>query len=113
MAKIQLKYADMSPSQRDCFELLCAGFGGVHQLDKIYQCGSGIEMITSESLATFDGNLLTVLVIIAHDRNIRLEISASAPGRLKIKLHKRKKDGAMHERHDSIETAIKNVRHSA
>lgn len=110
-------YDWMTDDQWECFEMLCDLFYGVHHIQgKIKPCGKGIEINTRASnwAASFDFNGLTRAVVMAHDRMIRFEIEPSGPGLLKLCLHKRhKREGAMHERHPTMEQAIEKIREAA
>lgn len=104
---------DMTPDQLACFELLCEAFHGEHHApERIYAFGRGIKCSAeSHRLSTFDFDYLTRLVVLAHDRCVRLEVVASGPGRIGLVLHKRaSRDGSMFERHPTIEEAIQRVR---
>ena len=59
------------------------------------------------SLATYDYDYLTKLVIMAHKYCVRAEIMPSGPGMLKICIWQRQgEEGSMSVSHPSIETAI-------
>lgn len=62
------------------------------------------------ALSTWDGDELTRLVILCHERCIRLDLKAVAPNCLRLIFHQRKRDGGMYERHPTIEQAIERVR---
>lgn len=102
----------MSDDQYKCYEFLAELFYGWHHIcAKVKPCGKGIEINKQSDFATFDFDYLTRAVIMAHDSMIRFEISPSGPGMLKLVLHKRHtREGRMHERHPTIEEAIKHVR---
>jgi len=111
----QLQPEHMTQSQLDCYELLCDLFGGKHHIrTPIYEWGFGIRVTAPDHrLSTFDFSLLTSLVLLAHDRCIRVEISNGGPRRVAINLHKRhKREGSMFERHPTIEQAIETHRRS-
>lgn len=61
----------------------------------------------SGSLATFDFDGLTRLVLLAHDRCVRAELVAGGPGRVGIAIWQRRaRTGGMGERHPTIEQAF-------
>lgn len=109
----RLSKAAMTEAQRECFGLLCEVFHGEHHApDRIYAFGRGIKCSAeSHRLSTFDFDYLTRLVVLAHDRCVRVEIVSSAPGRVGLVLHKRAgRDGSSYERHPTIEEAIVRIR---
>ena len=73
---------------------------------------SGDRFITftiySNGLSTFDNSMLTRLVVGAHDRAIRVEISPAGPHRLRLMFHPREPEleELFHRRHPTIERAI-------
>ena len=89
----------MSDEQWECSRMLADLVGGFHHCEKIKGFGLGIEMNYSGELATFDFDRLTRAVIMAHDRAIRFAVSSSGPGRIKLMLHKRQREGGMSQRH--------------
>ncbi len=92
-----------------CCKMIFDLIGGEHHLcGKVKEWGRGICYNTRHNnLATFDFSLLTNMVLMAHDRIIRVEIVPSGPGMLKWCLWKRKnRDGKHYEKHPTIETAI-------
>ena len=104
----------MSADQQFCFQLLSDCFGGAHHVPRLRKCGHGIKVsVYSGSLSTFDFDLLTRLVFLAHDRCVRVEIVSSGPGRVGIMLHRRRgRDGDIFERHPSLDDAIADHRRS-
>ena len=104
------EYSWMDEDQFECFTMYADLVGGAHHVQGRFKpCGRGIQINTRQhGWATFDFSLLTRAVLMAHDRMIRLEISPSGPGLLRIDLHKRKKrEGQLWERHPDIQQAIK------
>ena len=70
-----------------------------------------LVMYSGGSLATWDFDHLTRLVIGAHDECIRVGIEPVSHRYLRFAFHPRKRDGdAIHSRHPSIETAIESFR---
>lgn len=109
----RLTKADMTEAQRACFALLCDVFHGEHHApDRIYAWGTGIKCaVWGGKLATFDFDYLTRLVVLAHDRCVRVEVVSSGPGHVGLELHKRfGRDGGVSERHPTMEQAIERVR---
>ncbi len=104
----------MSEQQWECYKLLADLFHGFHHISgKLHEWGAGIKLNTTytNTLASYDYNGLTRLIVMAHDRMIRAEIVPSGPGMLGIVLHKRhKREGRMHERHPTLEDHVKQIR---
>lgn len=102
----------MTAGQWECVKFLRDFFRGWHHMDphRIKNAGPhGIEYNASAAamkLATFDFNGLTRLVILAHDRCIRVDVEPSGPQMLKMFLHHRTREGLVHERHPTLEEAI-------
>lgn len=61
-------------------------------------------------MSTYDFNQLTKLVLMAHDKCIRVEIIPCSPRHLKIAIWQRQREGSMSQRHPTIETAIENFK---
>jgi hypothetical protein len=105
---------DLNEAQDYCYRMLCYVVGGAHHVcAKIKPCSTnGIEVNIRDGIwATFDSDYLTKLVVCAHEYCVRVEISSSGPGRIKLRLHKREgRKGRLWQRHPTIEDAIKTVR---
>ena len=101
-----------SDDQWACLQLLGELFLGFHHLPGVPKpYGRGIRLDhRPQWLSTFDFDSLTRLVFLAHDRAIRVEIDGSGPGMVKLVLHKRIREGVMHERHPTIEAALQRWR---
>ena len=101
--------ADITPGQTECLDMLMELFGGLHRIKSPIRfiTDKAISITLAQSMATYDDDMLTHAVILAHDYCIRLEI-VPAGQRLKLILHKRiGRDGRLWDRHPTIETAIK------
>lgn len=87
-------------------------YGGEHKLpNEVEPCGLGWQIKDHRSsFSTFDGNKLTRLVLMAHEKCIRVDIQPDNNGIMEIAIWKRKKDGAIDQRHPTIEEAIKSFR---
>ena len=75
--------------RRACIDALAEIFGGEHHLPDVKEFGTGVCINHHGSLATFDFDELTRLVIVAHKRAVRLSIASSGPGMIRIIAHKR------------------------
>lgn len=77
--------------------------GGVKGLKEF---GAGWSVNHIGDLSTFDFNVLTRLVFLAHDCCYRAEIMQGGPHAVKIAIWKRERDGSMSKRHPTIESAL-------
>lgn len=78
-------------------------FGGAHHTPPIKRYGLGYCVNTTTDLATYDGDSLTNLVIMAHKYLYRVSISAASSSYVKIIITKRKPEGRMYERHPNLD----------
>jgi hypothetical protein len=97
-------------TEQEAMDFFSELYGGQHHIPgyKVHPWGEGwmVKHDTGE-LATFDHNMLTRLVLMAHDYCYRASISAHGPGRLKICLFRRFiREGKIFYRHPTIEQAI-------
>ncbi len=69
-----------------------------------------ISITTVHSLSTYDDNRLTVLVLLAHDMCVRIEITSCNFNYIKIMFHQRTRTGNFMSRHPSIEDVLKKWR---
>ena len=62
-------------------------------------------------LETVDFNLLTVLVVLAHDRMIRVQMQGIGPGYMRMTFHQRiTREGSITERYPTIEDHVEIIR---
>ncbi len=98
---------EFTAQQQECIDLLSKVFGGRHQLNEIHAIGENtIAMSYWNALSTFDGGQLTHLVILAHEKAIRVEISADKSDLRIVLSYRGKREGMIFERHPDLETAI-------
>lgn len=81
---------DPTNEQQQCIAMLEEWACGAHHLSKVYEFGNGVCVNYSGDLSTHDFDRLTRLVLLAHRDAVRIEISSSGPGMVKIIAHKRK-----------------------
>ena len=95
-------------NKQHCWDLLVAFVGGEHYLEKVYHHGDGLQMSTWLDLATFDFDLLTWLVVLAHRDRCRVSIGSSGPGRVAVRVWSRQpKGGSFRLRHPGLDDLIK------
>ena len=105
------------PFQVRAERMLEITFRGLHHCPKIHKIPYKIigneywAVNYSGDLSTYDYDLLTRLVVAAHDNCIRVSICSSGPRLVKIRLDNRtKRVGMFHEQHPTIEQAVDAVR---
>ena len=69
---------------------------------RVVHWGFGLRMTWFSEVATFDGNALTRLVLLAHERRCRVAISPASPRHISIEVHARKEQGRFCERHPGL-----------
>lgn len=107
---------DMTEDQKYCYDFLCNVFkGSWHIAGRIYsEDWEGIKYVHYSDLASWDNNLLTRFIVLAHDYSIRINIKPSSNKTMNILIHKRPKsvdwnnDG--NETCPTLDDAIKIVR---
>lgn len=99
----------MTDDQWRCCRLLADLVGGFHHVMGTFrECGKGVRItIPAYRLSTFDSNGLTTLVLLAHDRAVRVDISGGVAHRVTLTLHPRSHtETNTYARHPTIEQAI-------
>lgn len=77
-------------------------FGGVHRVHKVENKGNYFQVIPHGTLATFDDDKLTRVVIASHQLGLRAEVDNHGMRGIKILLHNRTtRIGRLYERHPS------------
>jgi hypothetical protein len=83
-------------------------FGGVHRLRKLENKGHYYVCIPHGTLATYDDDKLTRIVIASHKYGVRAEVQTNGMHGLKILLHNRtsRDKGRMFERHPRLQDVL-------
>lgn len=109
--------ANISPLGVKVSDLLGDVFAGIHHLDNRLLAKTDwsnnyfIVVQIDNSLSTFDPPHLTWLVVLAHDRLLRLQIAARSRGRVELMFHPRKgREGGISERHPTLEQHLDYIR---
>lgn len=116
--KSNFQVNDMSPLGEKVADLLGDVFYGIYHLDdkalKRVQWNNTHHIEFSlghRSLSTFDGDALTALVVLAHDRMLRMEITASTHDYLCLMFHQRHdRSGKMGYRCPTMEDHVAEIR---
>jgi hypothetical protein len=96
----------MSMTHKEAKEFFAIIFRGEHHIPStIKPFGFGYSITMHTPMATYDGDLLTRFVLLAHMKAIRVEITPTIGRKFKVAIHKRGKVGYMYERHPDIEEA--------
>lgn len=90
----------MKMEQSEATKFFSDFFGGEHHIPgKLQQYGEGWSVICGGALSSYDSDSLTRLVLMAHSRAIRVEVSGASK-KIRIAIHKRDLHGqSMYERH--------------
>lgn len=85
---------DSEPSevQLKLIEFLSWVTRGTHRFNgKVDSCGNGVNLTrpNSSEFATYDADMLTRLVLLAHESHVRVEITGAAFGYIRIHAHQR------------------------
>ncbi len=98
----------MKMSLEEARDFLGSIYGGTHNLPgEVKPFGYGWCLNHQGDLATFDGDQLTRLVFLAHDRCVRVSILNSGPRMVRIVIHPRMgREGGFSVKHPTIEDAL-------
>ncbi len=110
---------EVSPLGEQVAEFLNVLAAGIYHLDylalKKVEWSNGqymsINIWRSGKFATYDFDWLTRIVVLSHDRCIRVEIEPSSPKTLRLYFHKRERDGdSVSTRMPSLENHVSQIR---
>lgn len=110
---------ELTPFHTEVADIVGQVFCGIYHIDhalnpKLWN-DSYVEIrIDGNRLATYDFSDLTTLVVLCHDRCIRLSIDPCGPRTLRLFFHQRKRDDEhMARRHPRMEEHIEMIRKHA
>lgn len=103
--------AQMSPLGISVADMLGEVFLGIYHIERsVFRTDwtnpNFIEITISGSMSTFDFDVLTRLVFLAHHCSIRVEVQPASPRYLRLIFHFRKRFGRGWERHPSLDDAV-------
>jgi hypothetical protein len=75
---------------------------GMHNVRRIWSWGTGIVFCVHGGLGTFDCDRLTRLVLHAHARRVRVELSGASSRYIRVALHARETKGGIGVRHPGL-----------
>ena len=106
-----------SPLGEKVADLLSDCFAGIYHIDetslkKVDWTNTHFISInlSHRSLSTTDSAELTWLVVLCHDRCLRMSIKAKTMNYLELTFHQRQREGDLGERHPTIEQHIECIR---
>lgn len=112
-----LRISTMSKLGRVVADLLGDVFCGIYHLDQkeLRKVNWGDKYVIvfrlAGSLSTFDNESLTKLVVLAHDRYLRVDIGAASKGKLEIMFHLRAyRTGDLMRRMPTMEDHLASIR---
>jgi hypothetical protein len=100
-------------TKAEATEFFAEFYDGRHHIPKsgVKEFGDGWYVSHNRGdLATYDYNQLTRLVLMGHDKCIRVSVAPSNFNTLKICIWKRQREGGMSSRHPTLEQAIEKFR---
>jgi hypothetical protein len=103
----------LDPGKVRVERVLARAYRGIHHVtgwERRQHHGQGISVTVLHGVSTFDYDVLTRLVVAAHDEAVRIEVCPGGPGKLKLLLHPREREGGFTERHDQIDVAVEKAR---
>lgn len=96
--------------------VLARAYAGIHHVEgwsRRRPWGDGLVVTVPGGLSTYDFDVLTRLVVAAHDECVRVQIEPGGPRQLRLAFHVRQREGSMFERHPTIEEAVVRARGGA
>ena len=101
-------------TKEEAIEFFSEIYGGAHHIQgEVKQFGDGWTVQNYNDLSTYDFNMLTRMVFLAHDKCYRLSIKQGAPSAVKVMIWKRHaREGKIYEMHPTIEQALEKWRES-
>lgn len=101
----------MSPFGIVVADILGELFLGIYHISKsVFRADwtneNRIQMTIRGSMSTFDFDVLTRLVFLAHHCAIRIEIEPASPEYIRLIFHRRQRAGHIYERHPSLDDAV-------
>lgn len=112
---VKYQYPKVSEFGCKVADILGQAYKGIYHIQKAvlnkkvrWESDCWIEIVINRELSTYDGNELTVLVLLCHEQSIRLSVSGAAPGYLRLGFSPRKAtlNAPTWDRHPTIEQAI-------
>jgi hypothetical protein len=85
-------------------------FGGRHHTKKIIDHDGFFEVKFWQDVATWDGDLMTRMVVASHDLGLRTSVEGNGLRGMKVLLHNRgSREGMLHKRHPTLEQHLEKI----
>ena len=110
--KMYAKGSELSSLAVKSLTILSYLFRGLHNSDRNQLAKFDFtntmmcQYVMFGSMATWDDNKLTTLVVLAHKLAIRVELSPRAFRYVRLSFSERKREGASYDRHPTIEEVV-------
>jgi len=101
--------AQWSNRKQRCWSLLADFARGEHHMQAVVHFGDGLRMVWWNGISTFDGDDLTRLVLLAHQRICRVEITTAGLSHIGIVVHAREVVGCLYDRHPGLDDLLNKV----
>jgi len=84
-------------------------FGGRHHTKKIIEHSNCFEVKFWQDVSTWDGNIMTKIVVASHDLGLRASLDANGTRGLKLTLHNRATRQSMTHGHPTLEQHLEKI----
>ena len=84
-------------------------FGGRHHTKKIIEHSNCFEVRFWQDVATWDGNIMTKIVVASHDLGLRASLDPNAMRGLKVTLHNRATRQSITHGHPTLEQHLEKI----
>jgi hypothetical protein len=102
---------EVSDGLARCAWVLFRAFGGFHHVPETPKIGHDwIEVVSPREMATVDGDVLTRLVVFAHDAGVRVSVSGASRMYSRMYLHPRTRARSTMEGCPTLEEHIEGIR---
>jgi hypothetical protein len=84
-------------------------FGGRHHTTKVIDHKFWFEVKFHQDVATWDGNIMTKIVVASHDLGLRASLDPNGLRGLKLMLHNRKQRDTISRGHPTLEEHLEKI----
>ena len=102
----------MTDDQWKAADTIAAAVGGHHHMKQPKPWGKGVRVVMFSNIAaTYDSDLLTRLVVYAHDRAVRIEVTPGGRVLAVNAWYRGRREGNIYERHPTLADAVSRIKH--